>query len=88
MKNGGPAFPYTNCEDHGICGAYGMSLRDYFAAAALSGICAGAKTSERETSEGYKLGDACNLIPFLAAELSYEYADAMLAARAESAVAG
>jgi len=38
MKDGGPAFPYTNCEDHGINGAYGMSLRDYFAAKALATI--------------------------------------------------
>lgn len=41
MKDeGGPAFPIDVKEDRPH---YGMSLRDYFAAAALSGLCASGK---------------------------------------------
>jgi hypothetical protein len=40
IDDGGPAFPYqtTPLQNGDIeCGTYGMSLRDYFAAAALQG---------------------------------------------------
>jgi hypothetical protein len=46
INDGGPAFP---C--HGISGAvfkYGMSLHDYFAAAALTGLLANPKAPGRE----------------------------------------
>ena len=35
--NGGEAFPVSHMADHG---AFGMSLRDYFAAKALQGLIA------------------------------------------------
>ena len=60
-NNGGPAFP-TDCNKNII---YGMTLRDYFAAKALSGLVVN--------------GDNFNL-PMLTA-YSYEIADAMLRAR-------
>ena len=60
-RDGGAAFPY-----HGQFTAnFGMSLRDYFAAAALTGLIANLTT------------------PNQAATLSYEIADAMLAARTQ-----
>lgn len=80
-NNGGPAFPlpaeqciYT--ESQGIVGTegcgrhaeHGMSLRDYFAAKAMQGICAHADTWGLATSP--KIAHA-----------AYELADAMLFAR-------
>lgn len=38
VNTGGPAFPVTN--DANVNNQMGMSLRDYFAAQALSGFCA------------------------------------------------
>lgn len=51
----------------------GMTLRDYFAAAALQGIIAGKEHFHPRQGQAYKE----NL-----AELAYIYADAMLKARA------
>jgi hypothetical protein len=69
-KNGGPAFPTATMAGR-ILG--GMSLRDYFAAAALQGILAGgfADTVPHDDVRGGR--DA--------AFFAYQYADAMLAAR-------
>ncbi len=61
---GGPAFPVVVPPSDWVFFS-GMSLRDYFAAAALTGIC----------SSGALASDA------KASQLAYEYADAMLAAR-------
>ncbi len=47
----------------------GMSLRDYFAAQALNGMCGGVPGG--------------HLVPPHTAKMAYEYADAMLAARAK-----
>lgn len=69
-----PAFPqpYVSPPD----GDRGMSLRDYFAAAALQGLCAGFSAQDRDwprddEPEGYDV----------AAEHAYQMADAMLKAR-------
>jgi hypothetical protein len=63
-NNGGPAFPVSpGNSDHG------MSLRDYFAAAALAGLL-------HDGLEAYKPPAAA-----LLAEEAYEIADALLAAR-------
>ena len=63
-RDGGAAFP---C--HGqFAGDLGMSLRDYFAAAALTGLAA------NPTNRG---------TPDQAATISYAIADAMLAARTQ-----
>ena len=77
--NGGPAYPWTYMDrdsmgqevtrEQGV----GMSLRDYFAAAALQGILAQPLESDAAFS------------PELCAGSAYEYADAMLAARKEGA---
>ena len=64
-KNGGPEFPYG----YGYAGFEpGMSLRDYFAAAALTGLLA---------NPGY------NLTAKIASEEASLQADAMLAERAK-----
>ena len=66
-KEGGPAFPVN-----GPSGNHpGMTLRDYFAAAALQGILA---HSTPCNDQAWK-SDQC------AAEWSYKLADAMLAER-------
>jgi hypothetical protein len=70
-NNGGPAFPcHTNPLPGKLANApQGMTLRDYFAAAALTGMLAQPLESE------------CAYVASLCAKASYEYADAMLAAR-------
>ena len=67
--DGGPAFPCVEraTSDGEFVGS-GMTLRDYFAAAALTGVL-GRPESERSS------------IYAEAAEVAYRYADAMLAAR-------
>lgn len=65
QNDGGPAFPFP--ELHGSSAPKGMSLRDYFAAQALQGICAHHDTWGRQINE--------------MAVSAYELADAMLAAR-------
>jgi hypothetical protein len=66
-KDGGQAFPVTDMNGGPASG--GMSLRDYFAAAVLQGLCA---------SLGPCLDDA-----FVSgvARRAYDIADAMIAAR-------
>lgn len=71
-KDGGPAFPIPHkiidANDLMLkLGDNGMTLRDYFAAASLMGLCASIDH------------DTCD--PKSRAELSYENADAMLEAR-------
>ena len=64
-ETGGPAFPWTaDRADRGD--VPGMTLRDYFAAKAMQGICAGLKS-----------GDNVEHLPTFA----YLMADAMLKAR-------
>lgn len=74
--NGGPAFPYSSLAPDNIAGGMsqtmyadneGMTLRDYFAAKAMQGICA--------SGPGHHITD--NVI----AREAYSIADAMLAAR-------
>lgn len=62
-KDGGPAFPVTN-EDHH---AWGISMRDYFAAKAMLGIV------QHEDQWGETVMGV--------AEQAYRIADCMLAAR-------
>ena len=71
--NGGPAFPVTLFEGQtlGDGSANGMDLRDYFAAAALQGLMNQATYHRSMAIEE--------------AEYCYSIADAMLAARKESA---
>jgi hypothetical protein len=68
MSNtGGPAFPQFVISNFGAHVEGGMTLRDYFAAKAMQGICASGPTHEWTNSR-------------LAAE-AYDLADAMLKAR-------
>ena len=85
IDNGGSAFPVTQhlnkiptSVDY-IGSVGGMSLRDYFAAAALSIAQANWQKHNDENNEGEEPAKS------LVAEEAYEYADAMLAARKEAA---
>ena len=81
MKDdGGPAFPQTKESWEGIAAVPGgMSLRDYFAAAALQGMCAGL-TRFREDEPASSCGIIVNR-PIDLSEIAYTYADAMLVER-------
>jgi hypothetical protein len=71
-RDGGPAFPRSAAE-HSQGGHYeqdGMSLRDWFAAQAMNGIISVAPFKDGVTYR--QVAGTC-----------YEWADAMLAARAE-----
>lgn len=80
-KDGGSAFPKQPAF-HMLDGATavyeqeGMSLRDYFAAAALQGMLACSRSTQT--------CDTVQQNTIAAAEWAYEYADAMLAAREKS----
>lgn len=68
-ETGGAAFPvHPDVNMNSDLRWCGMTLRDYFAAQAMKGFCAGAQS-----------GDNVAIIP----SLSYEMADEMLKARAE-----
>ena len=67
-ETGGPAFPVpTGCGEE-----WGMTLRDYFAAHAVAGMCASFPNVIRDNLEEF-----VQRIP----TTSYEIADAMLKAR-------
>lgn len=72
--DGGPAFPfaYPAATDAAV---YGMSLRDYFAAAMMPVVARGLETSPR-------LPSGVEAAAF-AASMAYTLADAMLAERAK-----
>lgn len=78
-KDGGPAFPIDTIEstDEGriIVAKGGMSLRDYFAAAALSGILAKGTNEGRQWDNSYYSQVAA---------MSYQVADSMLAERSKA----
>lgn len=73
QDNGGPAFP---CPPSHL--SSGITLRDYFAAAALTGLLSDNATcqqiSQQATKRGIDNDEATSIT-------AYEYADAMLAAR-------
>ena len=74
INDGGPAFPRTGADGH-TSPQSGMTLRDYFAAAALQGILSGADRSTVKYLENMR---------YPAGEMSsaaYNIADAMLKAR-------
>lgn len=71
---GGPAFPTNENNFRRDYSGAGMTIRDYFAAAALQGLLADPIT---RADDGEKIEDFRNEI----AEVCYEYADAMLEAR-------
>jgi ATP phosphoribosyltransferase len=78
--DGGPAFPVaqsqwsSDAQERVIVATdYGMTLRDYFAAKAMQGLILNS-----QGTQGYDFA----LIQSTGAELAYEFADAMLKARA------
>lgn len=86
-ETGGPAFPSGRRFElgEGWQPEDGMSLRDYFAASALNGMC-----SDFNMLNGFKLlGEVGSKSSSeIAAESAYQMADAMLAARALSKATG
>lgn len=81
MSNGGPAFPCTNeqftCGNHQTGDAWpGMTLRDWFAGRALSGLLAEPQPEDGEPELGLGRDYAAN-----AAQAAYRIADAMIAER-------
>lgn len=70
IDNGGPAFPTTS---HLGAYSHGMSLRDWFAGQALAGLV----SSSEEATKDLFYNAGTNSVSVL----SYELADAMLAAR-------
>lgn len=63
FEQGGPAFPQAVMNDEGeiyyFHDWHGMSLRDYFAAKAMQGICARVNWSYKETARvSYEIADA------------------------------
>ena len=71
QNNGGAAFPYWNCAENTT---QGMTLRDWFAGQALSGIL---------SSSGCQLFREAEIPLIEIAEYADRLADAMLAARNE-----
>jgi hypothetical protein len=78
--DGGPAFPYDT-NDRFVTG---MTLRDYFAAAALTGVIHDCRAEMQRRNEWLGMEDEDSDGADLIAAQCYVVADAMLAARAES----
>lgn len=83
INNGGPAFPgqpaFSAADDLATSeniGAPGMTLRDYFAGQAMSGMLAWAGD---EASGSWNTNATSDDI----AQMAYKHADAMLAARSK-----
>ena len=73
VNNGGPAFPVVGVP--ASIQGNGMTLRDYFAAAALKGLLA--DPNPFDVPEGSTMAKEYAIT-------AYDYADAMLAAREET----
>jgi len=60
-NDGGPAFPWCNPNPGVATGGDGMTLRDYFAAMAMGGLCACPSTNnwtwDEIADESYSLAD-------------------------------
>ena len=69
IDEGGTAFPNPDYDEQG------MTLRDYFAAAALTGMCSQATRQETEERANGSRGGS------IFAEAAYVLADAMIRAR-------
>lgn len=90
-SDGGPAFPNRQTSSYIMlckCGKrvefndvthHGMTLRDYFAAAALQGILAGVVDNQPAHMPHYSNGAEIDRSDF--ATTAYQYADAMLKER-------
>ena len=80
INEGGPAFPFREQDGEGGYERFpGMSLRDYFAAAALQGLMGnsgGPWQANPSSGTGW-----CNCSAEDVASVAYDLADAMIAAR-------
>lgn len=84
IADGGPAFPVTASTGDPRDGVYcrdGMSLRDWFAGQALSGLCSNANVIGYSASCGFEI---VNTDQIGLAAFSISLADAMIAARKEA----
>lgn len=79
--NGGPAFPSIDSDPFGRYPVQhkGLSLRDYFAAAALTGLLSNAQIAK----DGVKLKLKPEHNQAWHAEAAYQFADAMLEERSK-----
>jgi hypothetical protein len=75
--NNPPAFPYSfpDGKQDEYTVAYGMTLRDYFAAKAMPTLATQFYSLNQQLSKG--------TVPELVSEVAYQFADAMLRAREE-----
>jgi hypothetical protein len=73
--NNPPAFPYSfpDGEQDNYSVAYGMTLRDYFAAKAMPVLATQFYSLNQQLSEG--------TVAELVSKVAYEFADAMMKAR-------
>jgi len=79
-NDGGPAFPTSGIvvgQDEILF--TGLSMRDWFAGQALTGMLAG---EDRELASEMALDDGVDICD-MCAEMAYEQADAMMKARAQ-----
>ena len=79
MDNSGPAFPNPSLANEGYSPSYderGMSLRDWLAGQALSGIITATARGEHDPAGKHGVG-----VVLAIAKDAYEMADAMLEAR-------
>jgi len=58
INDGGPAFPLQSIGPEFQPGYSGMTLRDYFAAAALQGFCSAWGHDIKSAAYAYELADA------------------------------
>lgn len=72
-KDGGPAFPAVDSDIDGDTMYLGMSLRDYFAAKALQGLCANQDWLNNVSKTNLGMST-----PEIVAATAYEIAEAML----------
>jgi hypothetical protein len=89
IKDGGPAFPHAqrlwdnDAQSWAVHSVGGMTLRDYFAGQALSGILSKAINPNNQGNDSVDWASTRAPGPNRASGDAYEYADAMLAARLE-----
>jgi hypothetical protein len=76
-NDGGPAFPAIYGAEEPL--TEGMTLRDYFAAAALKGLI----TAGNGGPNGEAVSDGSWTFPDVRAKVAYIYADAMLKERSK-----
>lgn len=80
MKDGGPAFPFWVGREKESEANGGMSLRDYFAAAALTGMSNMGAIVTIHNGD-IRMVELPKDHERIITELAYRYADSMLAAR-------